>query len=76
MLAPHVPIICNRVEQTLSTQLYSARVTHQRERKDSKDMQGYLAYGFIEYAGSITKRASLYSILLAVTISPLSNHSR
>jgi hypothetical protein len=40
---PHIsvsssaPITCNRVEQTLSTQLYSARLTRQEERKDSKD---------------------------------------
>ena len=41
--APHVPITYNRVEQILSTQLYSTRLTRQEERKDSKDMQGYLA---------------------------------
>ena len=45
--APYVPITCNRVEQILSTQLYSTRLTCQEKRKDSKDMQGYLAYGFI-----------------------------
>ena len=45
--APHVPITCNRVEQTLSTQLYSARLTRQEESKDSKDMQGYLAHGLL-----------------------------
>ena len=47
VLAPHVPITCNRVEQTLSTQLYSARLTRQEERKDFKDMQGYLACGLL-----------------------------
>jgi hypothetical protein len=31
------PVTCNRVEQTLSTQLYSARLTRQEKRKDSKD---------------------------------------
>jgi hypothetical protein len=36
-------------------------------------MQDYLAYGFIASVGSITKRASLYSILLAVIISSLAN---
>jgi hypothetical protein len=46
--APHVPVTCNKVEQTLSTQLYSARLTRQEERKDSKDMQGYLAYGLLQ----------------------------
>ena len=45
--APHVPITRNRVEQTLSTQLYSARLTHQEKRKDSKNMQGYLAHGLL-----------------------------
>ena len=53
--APHVPVTCNRVEQTLSTQLYSTRLTHQGERKDSKDMQGYLACGFIASAGALLK---------------------
>ena len=33
--------------KTLNTQLYSARLTRQEERKDSKDMQGYLAYGLL-----------------------------
>ena len=51
--APHVPVTCNRVEQTLSTQLYSARLTRQKKRKDSKDMQGYLAFGFIASAGAL-----------------------
>jgi hypothetical protein len=55
--------------------LYSARLTRQEERKDFKDMQGYLACAFIASTGSITKRASLYSILLAVIISSLANHS-
>jgi len=39
--------------KTLSTQLYLARLTRQVERKDSKDMQGYLAYGFITSAGAL-----------------------
>ena len=51
--AQYVPVTCNRVEQTLSTQLYSARLTHQEERKDSKGMQGYLACGFIAYTGAL-----------------------
>ena len=42
--------------KTLSNQLYSARLTRYEERKDSKDMQDYLAHGFISSAGSITKR--------------------
>ena len=53
------------VNKTLSTQLYSARLTQQEKRKDSKDMQGYLACGFIAFAGSITKRVSLYSIFIS-----------
>ena len=50
--------------KTLGTQLYSARLTRQEKRKDSKDMQGYLACGFIASAGSITKCVSLYSIFI------------
>ena len=61
--------------KTLSTQLYSARLKRQEERKDSKGMQGYLACGFIASAGSITKRASLYSIFISSRISSLTNHS-
>ena len=45
--APHVSTACNRVEQTLSTQLYSARLTRQEKRKDPKDMQDYLACGLL-----------------------------
>ena len=51
--APYVPITSNRVEQTLSTQLYFARLTRQEERKDSKDMQAYLACGFLASAGAL-----------------------
>ena len=53
MPAPYVPITSNRVEQTLSTQLYPTRLTCQEERIDSKDMQGYLACGFIASAGAL-----------------------
>ena len=45
--ASHVPVTCNRIEQTLSTQLHFARLNRQEERKDSKGMQGYLACVFI-----------------------------
>ena len=38
-------------------------------------MQGYLACGFIASVGSITKRASLYSILLAASISSFQGSS-
>ena len=47
VLAPYVPVTCNRLEQILSTRLYSARFTRQEKRKDSKEMQGYLAYGLL-----------------------------
>ena len=67
--APHVLVTYNKVEQILNNQLYSARLTRQEEINDSKDIQGYLACGFIASAGSITKRASLYLILLAAIIS-------
>ena len=53
VLAPHVPVTCNRVEQTLNTQLYSTRLTRQEERIDSKDTQGYLACGFIASTGAL-----------------------
>ena len=69
--AKHPPITCNRENKTLSTQLYSTRLTRQEERKDSKDMQGYLACGFIAFAESITKRASLYSIFINSRIGSL-----
>ena len=53
--APHVLFTCNRVEQTLSTQLYSARLTRQEERKDPKDMQGYLALGLLHLQEALLK---------------------
>ena len=61
--------------KTLSTQLYSARLTRQEERKDSNDMQGYLTCEFIAFAGSITKCASLYLIFINSCIGSLTNHS-
>ena len=54
--------------------MYSARLTRQEETKDSKDTQGYLVCGFIVFAGSITKRASLYSIFINSRIGSLTNH--
>jgi hypothetical protein len=62
--APKTPVTCNRVEQTMSTQLYSAGLTCQEERKGSKDMQCYLAREFIAIAGSFTKGASLFSLFI------------
>ena len=52
--------------KTLSTQLYSARLTRQEKRKDSKDMQGYLACGFIASAGALLKVRPYIRFLLAV----------
>jgi hypothetical protein len=63
--APQKPVTCNRVEQTLSIQLYSASLTRQKVRKDSKDMQGHLARGFVASAGSIAKGAFLYSTFIS-----------
>ena len=71
----HLSITCNRGNKTLSTQLYSARLTRQEERKDSNDMQGYLTCEFIAFAGSITKCASLHSIFINSRIVSLTNHS-
>ena len=48
--APHIHVTYNMVEQTLSTQLYSARLTRQEKRKDSKGMLGYLTCRFIASA--------------------------
>ena len=74
--APHVSVTCNRVEQTLSTQLYFARLTRQKKRKGLQVYARLSGLWVIASAENITKRASLYLILLAVTISPLPNHSR
>ena len=45
--------------------MYSARLTRQEKRKDSNDMQDYIACGFIASVESITKSASLYSIFIS-----------
>ena len=69
------PITCNRGNKTLSTRLYSARHTRQEE---NKRLQGYTRLIWLMgycICASITKCASLYSILLAVIISSLTNHS-
>ena len=62
----HSSVTCNRGNKTLSTRLYSARLTRQKKVKDSKDMQGYLACWLIALAESITNSASLCSKFLAV----------
>ena len=65
----------NRGNKTLSTRFYSARLTRQEE---NKRLQGYARLIWLVgncICGSITKRASLYSISLAVIISSLTNHS-
>ena len=69
------PITCNRGNKTLSTRLYSARLTRHEK---NKRLQGYARLiCFVGYCicRSITKRASLYSIFLAVIFSSLTNHS-
>ena len=58
----------------MSTQLYSARLTQQEERKDSKDMQDYLACGFIAFAGALLNVHPYIQLLLAVDIGSLTNH--
>jgi hypothetical protein len=63
------------VEQTLSTRLYSARLTRQEERKDSKDMQGYLDCGLLQLPEALPKVHPYIQFLLAVIISSLTNHS-
>jgi hypothetical protein len=73
--APVVPVTCNRVEQTLSTQLYSTRLTRQKERKDSKDMQGYLACGLLQLQEALLNVHPYIQFLLAIVISSLINHS-
>ena len=73
--APYVPVTCNRVEQTLSTPLYSARLIRQEKRKDSKDMQGYLPYGLIASVGALLNVRPYIQLLLAVNIGSLTNHS-
>jgi hypothetical protein len=71
--APHVPVTYNRVEQTLSTQLYSARLTRQEERKDFKDMQGFLACGLLHLQEALLNVHLYIQFLLAVIISSLTN---
>jgi hypothetical protein len=74
--APVVSVTCNRVEQTLSTQLYSARLTHQKKRKDSKNMQGYLACELLQLQEALLKVHPYIQFLLAVLSSALTNHFR
>ena len=69
------PITCNRGNKTLSTRLYPARLTQQQK---NKRIQGYARLSglwVITSVGIITTRVFLYSILLAVIISSLTNHS-
>jgi hypothetical protein len=73
--APRVPVTCNRVKQTLSTQSYFARLTRQKEIKDSKDMHGYLACGLLQLQETLQKVHPYVLVLLAVIISSLTNHS-
>jgi hypothetical protein len=59
-----------------ATQLYSARLIRQKKRKDSKDMQGYLAYGLLQLQEALLKVHPYIKFLLAVISSSLTNHSR
>jgi hypothetical protein len=59
----------------MSTQLYSARLTHQKERKDSKNMQGYLACGLLQLQEALLKVHPYIQFLLATLISSSTNHS-
>ena len=71
----HPSVTCNRGNKTLSTRLHSARLIRQEK---NKRLQGYARLSglwVIASTGSNTKRASLYSILLIVIISSLTNHS-
>ena len=48
--------------KTLSTQLYSARLTQQEKNKMTPRIcKAYLVCWFVKHAGSITNSASLYS---------------
>jgi hypothetical protein len=76
MTASRTPVTCNRVEQTLSTQLNSARLTRQKERKDSKDMQGSLPCGLLQLQEELLKVHRYIQFLLAIVSSSLTNHSR
>jgi hypothetical protein len=73
--APETPITCNRGNKTLSTQLYSARLTRHEQIKDSKDMQGYLACELLQLQEALLKVHPYIQFLLAVFISSLANHS-
>jgi hypothetical protein len=77
-LCPHVKEIIakptRRKEQTLSTQLYSTRLIRQEERKDSKDIEGYLACGLWQLQEALLKVHPYIPFLLAVVLSSLTNH--
>jgi hypothetical protein len=70
------PVTCNRVEQTLSTQLYSARLTRQKERKRLKGYARQYGLWVIATTGSITNVHLYIQFLLVVISSSLINHSR
>ena len=58
----------------MSTQLYSARLMRQEERKDSKDMQGYLACGLHLQEALLSVRPHFF-IFNNSRIGSLTNHS-
>jgi hypothetical protein len=64
------------IEQTLSTQWYSVRLIRQEERKDSNDMQGYLACGLLQLQETLLKVHPYNQFLLVVISSSLTSHSK
>ena len=54
--------------KTLSTQLYSARLTRQKERKDSKDMQGYLDCGLLHLQEALLNARPYIRFLLIAAL--------
>jgi hypothetical protein len=64
------------LQQDRTNPEYSARLARQKERKDSKDMQGYLACGLLQLQEALLKVHPYIKFLLAVISSSLTNHSR
>ena len=66
--ASHVLVTYNRVEQTLSTQLYSTRLTRQEKKKDSNDLQGYLVCGLHLQKALLSVRPYIRFLLKAALV--------
>ena len=54
--------------KTLSTQLYSARLTRHEEKKGSKDMQSYLTCRFIASTGALLRVRPYIQFLLTAAL--------